>query len=80
MELTYWQQCLEYLQEDLPSKQFNTWIRPVQARIDAGELVLLAPNAFVLDHIEKNFLSKIRRYNRSYLGIEPHQRDREPSP
>ena len=59
MELSYWQQCLEYLQEDLPTKQFNTWLRPVQARIDDGELVLLVPNSFVLDHIEKNFLAKI---------------------
>lgn len=59
MELSYWQQCLESLQEDLPAKQFNTWLRPVQAHIDNDELVLLAPNSFVLDHIKKNFLETI---------------------
>ena len=59
VELSYWQQCLEQLQEELTTKQFNTWIRPIQAEIDGNELVLLAPNSFVRDHIEENFLPKI---------------------
>lgn len=59
MELSLWQQCLEQLQEELPTKQFNTWIRPVQAKMEDGELVLMVPNTFVLDHLEKNFYQKI---------------------
>ena len=59
MELTHWQQCLEQLQEELSTKQFNTWIRPVQAKIEEGELVLLMPNNFVLEYVEENLSQKI---------------------
>lgn len=59
MELTFWQQCLERLQDELPIKQFNTWIRPLQVEIKEDELILLAPNSFVLDHIKEKFLAKI---------------------
>lgn len=59
MELSLWQQCLSQLQEELTTKQFNTWIRPIQAEIDNGELVLLVPNTFVLEHLEENFHLKI---------------------
>ncbi|MFG1487806.1 DnaA N-terminal domain-containing protein, partial [Oceanospirillum sp. HFRX-1_2] len=31
MSLALWQKCLGYLQDELPSQQFNTWIRPLQA-------------------------------------------------
>lgn len=59
MELKFWQQCLEQLQDELPTKQFNTWIRPLQVEVIGDELILLAPNNFVLDHIKENFLEKI---------------------
>lgn len=59
MELSHWRQCLEQLQEELTAKQFNTWIRPVQAEVEEGELVLLVPNNFVLEHIAENFHQKI---------------------
>jgi len=59
VELTHWQQCLEQLQEELSTKQFNTWIRPVQAKIEEGELVLLMPNNFVLEYVEENLSQKI---------------------
>lgn len=59
MELTFWQQCLEQLQDELSTKQFNTWIRPLQSEIKEDALILLAPNNFVLDYIQENFLAKI---------------------
>ncbi|MEI8055648.1 MAG: chromosomal replication initiator protein DnaA [bacterium] len=59
MELKFWQQCLERLQDDLPTKQFDTWIRPLQVEVTEDALVLLAPNNFVLDYIQDNFLVKI---------------------
>ncbi len=59
MELSYWQRCLEQLQEELTTKQFNTWIRPIQAKVENGVLTLLMPNAFVLEYIEENFRQKI---------------------
>lgn len=59
MELKFWQQCLEQLQDELPTKLFDTWIRPLQVNINNDELILLAPNSFVLDYIKEHFLTKI---------------------
>jgi len=56
-----WNQCLQYLEDELPQNQFNTWIRPLHA-IQTGEsLQLLAPNQFVLDQVKSNFLESIQQ-------------------
>lgn len=54
-----WQQCVGYLQDELPSQQFNTWIRPLQAKGGDRELTLLAPNRFVKDWVNDKFLDRI---------------------
>ena len=59
MDNSLWQQCLDRLQQDLTSQQFNTWIRPLHViESDAG-LRLLAPNRFVLDRIKDKFIDQI---------------------
>jgi chromosomal replication initiator protein len=54
-----WHQCLDRLQEELPSQQFNMWIRPLQAEVEGIQLRLLAPNRFVLDWVNEKFLGRI---------------------
>lgn len=54
-----WENCLDTLRDDIPAQEFNTWIRPLHADIQADRLLLLAPNQFVLDWIKENFLAKI---------------------
>jgi chromosomal replication initiator protein len=54
-----WEKCLNSLESEFPSQQFNTWIRPLQAVYTEGKLVLLAPNRFVLDWISERFLTRI---------------------
>ncbi len=60
---TLWEQCLTYLENEFLNantpQQFNTWIRPLQATDNKGELVLLAPNRFVLDWVKEHFIEKI---------------------
>ena len=55
-----WDQCLNRLESELPEQQFNTWIRPLHAIEDSESLRLLAPNRFVQDWVEENFLARIR--------------------
>jgi chromosomal replication initiator protein len=57
--LTVWQQCLERLEDELSSQQFNTWIRPLQARLDNGCLRLLAPNRYVRNQVQGSYLKRI---------------------
>jgi len=58
-----WKLCASCLQEELPSQQFNTWIRPLQLDASAApqELRLLAPNRFVRDWVNEKFLQRIRQ-------------------
>lgn len=59
MAATAWQQCIDSLRAELPSQQFNTWIRPLRAELDAGVLRVFAPNRFILDWVKAKFLDRI---------------------
>ena len=59
MANSVWQQCFSRLEEEVPPEQFNTWIRPLQARQHEGRLELLAPNRYVRDQVESLFLGRI---------------------
>ncbi|TVP92214.1 MAG: chromosomal replication initiator protein DnaA [Pseudomonadaceae bacterium] len=60
MSVALWQQCVDFLRDELPSQQFNTWIRPLQVDGDQDELRLYAPNRFVLDWVNDKYLSRIQ--------------------
>ncbi|WP_439134673.1 chromosomal replication initiator protein DnaA [Pseudomaricurvus sp.] len=57
-----WKKCADALQNELPSQQFNTWIRPlvVDEGSEGQHLRLLAPNRFVLDWVNDKFLGRIQ--------------------
>jgi chromosomal replication initiator protein len=57
-----WDHLLERLGRDIPEQQFNTWIRPLHCVQQEDRLRLLAPNAFVLDWVKKNYLEKLQGY------------------
>jgi len=57
-----WEACSARLQKELPSQQFNTWIRPLRPgveQLEESELALVAPNRFVLQWIKDRFVPKI---------------------
>lgn len=57
---TIWQKCLNRLEDELSSQQFNTWIRPLQEAGDDETVRLLAPNKYIKDQVNDQFLSRIR--------------------
>ena len=59
MVVENWQRCTEHLKEELPAQQFNTWIRPLRAELNASELLLFAPNKFILDWVRSKHLRRI---------------------
>ena len=61
MGLSVWQSCLEQLEGELSPQQFNTWIRPLQAIEDQDSIRLLAPNRFVRDWINEQYLQRIEQ-------------------
>lgn len=60
MSQSLWDQCLDRLEGELTAQQFNTWIRPLQSVQNGSQIRLLAPNQFVLDWINQNFLTRIQ--------------------
>jgi len=58
-ETTLWNRCVRDLQAELPEQQFNTWIRPLQAVEDGSVLKLLAPNRFVVDRLQQDYIERI---------------------
>lgn len=59
-QVSVWKKCLDRLEDELTSQQFNTWLRPLRAVHDAGLLRLYAPNRFVLDWVRDKFLERIK--------------------
>jgi chromosomal replication initiator protein len=54
-----WLKCLDRLQDELSSQQFNTWIRPLQARQGGNSLQLMAPNRYVKNQVQVAYLERI---------------------
>jgi chromosomal replication initiator protein len=50
---------VDCLQEELPSQQFNTWIKPLRAETDGAHIHLFAPNRFVKEWVDDKFLERI---------------------
>ena len=63
---TIWQACLKSIQGEIPSQQFNTWLRPLQSEESNDQLILFAPNIFVMDWVKDKYLPKLRDIAQMY--------------
>ena len=55
-----WEECLRSLEHELPTQQYNTWIRPLIASSRNQQLILSAPNRFVRDWVKDKYLQRIQ--------------------
>lgn len=69
--LALWQSCLTKLRDEIPAQKFSTWIRPLHAEKKNQDLVLLAPNQFVMDWINEHYLSVINNLLASLTDNPP---------
>ncbi len=60
MSQNIWQLCLKHLERELPAEDISTWILPLQVTHSKGQTRLLAPNAYIRDHISTHYLERIR--------------------
>tara|TARA_A100001388_G_C28773394_1_gene505429 strand:- start:4034 stop:5332 length:1299 start_codon:yes stop_codon:yes gene_type:complete len=58
-EHNIWNECLDKLSETLTEKEIRLWIAPLKVKKDGDALKLYAPNKFMKEEVEKNFLDKI---------------------
>ncbi|MDP6375733.1 MAG: chromosomal replication initiator protein DnaA [Pseudomonadales bacterium] len=59
MGRSVWQKCLDRLQDELSSQQFETWIRPLHAQLEEDRLRLLAPNRYVKNQVQIAYMQRI---------------------
>ncbi|WP_148860971.1 chromosomal replication initiator protein DnaA [Marinobacter fonticola] len=68
MPHTIWHQCLEVLRDEFPAQQFNTWLRPLQSDHRDDQLMLFAPNRFVMDWVNEKYLRRIEEVLKDLHG------------
>ncbi len=56
-----WQTCVEQLAQEMPEQQFNTWIKPLTARVsdDLSKVTLFVANRFKLDWVRAQYAGRI---------------------
>lgn len=59
---TLWQKCIQDLETEMPPEDFNIWLRPLQLEEEADQLILLAPNRYVLDYVRERFIDRIQHH------------------
>lgn len=55
----FWPTCLNRLEKELSTQQFNTWIKPLTSQVVGNTIKLVAPNRFVMQWVKDRFLRKI---------------------
>lgn len=55
-----WQQCLGRLAEEVSAEQYETYLKPLQARVDDGAVSIFAPNIYVEEQVRLAYLRRIQ--------------------
>ncbi|QCI20764.1 chromosomal replication initiator protein DnaA [Buchnera aphidicola (Hyperomyzus lactucae)] len=71
MSLCLWKQCLDRLQDELPTTEFSMWIRSLKAKLNNNILEIYAPNKFVLDWVQDKYLIFFKKILQDLCGSNP---------
>lgn len=68
MSLSLWKQCLDRLQDKLPTTEFSMWIRCLKAKLNNNILEIYAPNKFILDWVQDKYLIHFKKILQDFCG------------
>ena len=57
---TLWDKCLKDMGDRLSDKQMKTWLHPLEVSLDNSTLSIVAPNKFIKDMVETDYLQMIK--------------------
>ncbi|QCI16859.1 chromosomal replication initiator protein DnaA [Buchnera aphidicola (Aphis helianthi)] len=69
MSLCLWKQCLDRLQDELPSTEFSMWIRSLKAKLNNNILEIYAPNQFILEWVKDKYLITFNKILKDLCGL-----------
>jgi chromosomal replication initiator protein len=52
-----WNKITNALEKSISEEEFNTWIKPLSVEINNKTLAISAPNDFIINHVEENYLN-----------------------
>jgi chromosomal replication initiator protein len=55
----FWAHCLLKFEKELSAQQYNTWIKPLRARVNGQAVQIVAPNKFVMQWVKSKFFNRI---------------------
>lgn len=55
----FWAHCLLRFEQELSAQQYNTWIKPLKARVNGQSVQIIAPNKFVMQWVKSKFFNRI---------------------
>ena len=67
---SFWDSCLEYFKTVLSSQQYKTWVHPLDGAIINGEIVIVAPNRFLLVWARDNYSKDLKRLAKDSSGSQ----------
>ena len=70
MGQSIWQQCLGRLAEEVSADQFETYLKPLQVRVEEGSVALFAPNIYVEEEVRQSYLERIQHLLNQVNGID----------
>ncbi len=66
--MNVWSQCLQRLEQEFATDDVHTWLKPLQANRSGDELHLYAPNAFVVEQVQEQYLARIQELATHFAG------------
>ena len=67
-EENFWPLCVEKFSKDLTKQQLNTWIKPLEFKIQGGKAQIIAPNQFILQWVKEKFAHQIQNLTIEHLN------------
>jgi chromosomal replication initiator protein len=67
----FWATCLNWFEQELPTQQFNTWIKGLRLEVSGAEskkLHLIAPNRFILQWVRERYLAQIEALGNEFFS------------
>ena len=54
-----WNKITNALEKSISEEEFNTWIKPLSAEISNKTIAISAPNDFIINYVEENYLNML---------------------
>jgi chromosomal replication initiator protein len=67
---SFWNSCLEYFKTVLSSQQYKTWVLPLDGTIINEEIIIIAPNRFLLVWARDNYSKDLKRIAKETIGSQ----------